>query len=201
MRTIFRPPGRRERAGSRGQALVEFGLVLPLLMVFFLGVADFGRVFADGIALEAAARNSAEAAAQEYLQFCAKYAGGDCSLLVQGDYDDLHALALDVGCRESERLSNVQEAGGVCTNPLIAVCVHDDTTGDTNNCGDEASGAPAECSRMTAAWSPVRSGPPDGRPYVEVRMCYLFDPLVPLTEGWWGDVRLQRENNFAVTNY
>jgi hypothetical protein len=32
-------------------------------------------------------------------------------------------------------------------------------------------------------------------------MCYLFDPLVPLTEGWWGDVRLQRENNFAVTNY
>jgi len=55
--------------------------------------------------------------------------------------------------------------------------------------------------RAGLTWSPFRNGPANGRPYVEVRMCYLFDPLVPLTEGWWGDVRLQRENNFAVTNY
>jgi Flp pilus assembly protein TadG len=185
---------------ERGQALVEFALVLPLLMVFFLGVADFGRVFADGIALEAAARNSAEAAAQEYLQLC----DGDCTTLVQADYDSLHALALEVGCREAERLTNVQAPGGVCTNPVIAVCVHDpNAPGDANNCGQEASAAPAECSRMSDAWSASfpSNWPADGRPYVEVRMCYLFDPLVPLTEGWWGDVRLQRENNFAVTNY
>jgi TadE-like protein len=182
---------------ERGQGLVEFGLVLPLLLVFLLGVADFGRVFADGIALEAAVRNSAEAAAQEYLQLCE----ADCSALVQSDFDNLHALALEVGCREAERLTNVQESGGVCSNPVIAVCVHDDASGDANNCGDEALGAPAECSRMSDAWSPVRNGPAGGRPYVEVRMCYLFKPLIPLTEGWWGNVRLQRENNFAVTNY
>jgi hypothetical protein len=186
---------------ERGQSLVEFGLVLPLLLVFLLGIADFGRVFADGIAVEAAARNSAEAGAQEYLQLCGKYAGGDCSLLVQADYDSLHDLALEVGCREAERLTNVQESGGACTNPLIAVCVHDDNSGDANNCGQEALGAPADCSHMSDAWSASRAGPLDGRPYVEVRMCYLFEPIVPLTEGWWGTVRLQRENNFAVTNY
>jgi hypothetical protein len=186
---------------ERGQALVEFGLVLPLLLVFLLGVADFGRVFADGIALEAAARNSAEAAAQEYLQFCSKYASSDCNLLVQGDYDSLHALALEVGCREAERLTNVQETAGTCTNPVIAVCIHDDNSGDANDCGQEAAGAPAECSRMSDPWSAVRAGPVDGRPYVEVRMCYLFEPLVPLTDRWWGSIRLQKENNFAVTNY
>jgi hypothetical protein len=175
--------------------------VLPLLLVFLLGVADFGRVFADGIALEAATRNSAEAAAQEYMQLCSQYPGSDCGLLVQGDYDSLHALALEVGCREADRLTNVQETAGNCTNPLIAVCVHDDNTGDATSCGQEALAAPAECSHMSDAWSAVRAGPVDGRPYVEVRMCYLFEPLIPLTKDWWGSVRLQKENNFAVTNY
>ncbi len=188
---------------ERGQGLVEFGLVLPLLLIFLLGVADFGRVFADGIALEAAVRNTAEAAAQEYLQLCSTpgYTNG-CDDLVQGDYDGLHVLALEVGCREAERLTNLQPTGsGACTNPIIAMCVHDDNAGDANNCGQEALGAPLECSRMSDPWSAVRAGPVDGRPYVEVRMCYLFAPMIPLTEGWWGQVRLQRENNFAVQNY
>ena len=173
-------------------------------MVFLLGVADFGRVFADGIALEAATRNSAEAAAQEYLQLCAKY-GGDCTQLAPPEYQGLHDLALEVGCREAERLTNLQETGGgACTNPVIAICIHDDNVpGDASNCGEESlvGNVPAQCTAMDDTWSSVRSGPAEGRPYVEVRMCYLFDPLVPLTENWWGQVWLQRENNFAVTNY
>ncbi len=47
----------------RGQSLVEFALVLPLLLILLLGVADFGRVFAAGITLEAAARNASEVVA------------------------------------------------------------------------------------------------------------------------------------------
>lgn len=199
---------RMRSRSERGQGLVEFGLVLPLLLVFLLGVADFGRVFADGIALEAAVRNSAEAAAQEYLQLCSKpgYTNG-CDDLTPTDYQGLHDLAVEVGCREAERLTNLQETGGgACTNPVIAMCVHDDNSpGDANRCGQEGliGGVPAGCSEMNVAgsWSSVRNGPVDGRPYVEVRMCYLFDPLIPLTESWWGQVRLQRENNFAVTNY
>lgn len=195
---------------ERGQGLVEFGLVLPLLLVFLLGVADFGRVFADGIALEAAVRNSAEAAAQEYLQLCSKPGYGPvelCPDLTPTDYQGLHDLALEVGCREAERLTNLQETGGgACTNPVIAICVHDDINpGDANNCGEEAlvGSVPAGCSEMNdpTSWSSARNQLGEGRPYVEVRMCYLFDPLIPLTENWWGQVRLQRENNFAVTNY
>jgi hypothetical protein len=182
-------------------------------MFFLLGIADFGRVFADGIALEAATRNAAEAAAQEYLQLCSKpgYANA-CEDLTISDYNGLHGLALDVGCREAERLTNIQTTGGACTNPVIAICVHDaevpvgpnDIAVD-NGCGAEGldGNVPADCWAMndSTSWSTTRSGPTDGRPYVEVRMCYLFDPLIPLTEQWWGDVRLQRENNFAVQNY
>ena len=50
-------PASRSR---RGQSVVEFALVLPMLLVLLLGVADFGRVFAAGITVEAAARNAAE---------------------------------------------------------------------------------------------------------------------------------------------
>jgi hypothetical protein len=193
----------RDRS-ERGQGLVEFGLVLPLLLVFLLGVADLGRIFADGIALEAAARNTAEAAAQEYLQLCSKPGYVNyCDDLAPSDYQGLHDMAVEVGCREAERLTNLQESGGPCINPIIAVCIHDDNSpGDANNCGEEVtSGVPASCTKMITGWSSARNGPAEGRPYVEVRMCYLFDPLIPLTEKWWGDVRLQRENNFTVTNY
>src|SRR5690606_20209344 len=43
----------RTRRPERGQSLVEFALVLPMLLVLLLGIADFGRVFAAGILLEA----------------------------------------------------------------------------------------------------------------------------------------------------
>jgi hypothetical protein len=213
LRSLIRPRRRWGARSARGQGLVEFGLVLPLLLVFLLGVADFGRVFSDGIALEAATRNSAEAATQEYLQLCSKY-GGDCGLLTQPDYDGLHDLALDVGCRETERLTNRDEPPyvGDCTaSPnlpfWIATCIHDDSLpGDANSCGQDelpTGNVPVGCRAINdlSSWTSVRAGPTEGRPYVEVRMCYHFDPLIPLTETWWGSIWLQRENNFAVTNY
>ena len=53
---------------ARGQSLVEFALLLPLLLVILLGVADFGRVFQAGIMMESATRAAAEAGAVEYLR-------------------------------------------------------------------------------------------------------------------------------------
>ena len=193
---------RRSRS-ERGQGLVEFALVLPLLMVFLLGVADFGRVFADGIALEAGARDSAEAAAQEYLQLCRKYVSTDptCANGLQtADYASLHALVRQVGCRESERLTNLVAPGGNCTNPTFALCIHDDNQGDLG-CGQEAPAPGGPCYEMDATWSRTRFGPVGGRPYAEVRVCYRFDPLFTFAFGNFGTVWLQKANTFAVTNY
>ena len=183
---------------SRGQSLVEFALVLPLLLILLLGVADFGRIFTAAIASEAAVRNAAEAAALEYLQLDNQ--DGTPGNLTQAQYDQLRALSQDVGCREAERLPGRTMTGGVCTMPWFAICVHDNAAADAN-CGQNHGSAPAACSAMANTWSPVRSGPTDGRPYVEVRLCYRFDPLMTLALGNWGSVWLQKENNFAVTDY
>lgn len=212
LRSLFRQRRRWGHAETRGQALVEFGLVLPLLMVLLLGITDFGRVFQAGIAEEAAVRNAAEAAAEQYNQYLQCGTGNPdptCSGLTDTTrYDALHAEALRVACKEAERMpSRVVDGSGNCTMPITAVCIHDTSGGDTG-CGQEAAGAPAECSEMTnPSWNPSRTSPTEaadpygGRPYVEVRMCYRFDPLFSFALGGWGSVWLQKANYFVVTNY
>ena len=45
---------------GRGQAVLEFALVAPVLMALALGVVDFGRVYASAVTIEAAAREAAD---------------------------------------------------------------------------------------------------------------------------------------------
>lgn len=189
----------------RGQSVVEFALVLPMLLVLFLGIADFGRVFAAGITIEAAARNGAEAAAQEYLQI-----RRSSSAPTSADYTRIHAEAAETVCEEAAALSNKAASGGVCTMPAAAACIHDfpgELPGYTQ-CGLGASAAPAECGVMHAAW-PATAPPSGGLPYVEVRVCYLFTTLINLQDlqlpfGWGlslGDIYLERSRIFTVADY
>jgi hypothetical protein len=194
---------------ERGQSLVEFALVLPLLLVVLLGVADFGRVFTASITVEAAARNGAEAAAQEYLQLSQKSGG----VLNAADYAALHKVALDAVCAESEPLPNKVVVGGNCTMPLTAVCIHD---GVDPGCGSEKDPSVTQCTGVNnvTTWTNANSGPllgspPTALPYVEVRLCYRFTTLfnlgnMELPFGWslsLGDIWLQRDREFAVANY
>jgi Flp pilus assembly protein TadG len=48
-------PGRSRR--TRGQAMVEFTLILPLLMLLILGIYQFGQTYADYIQVTNAARD------------------------------------------------------------------------------------------------------------------------------------------------
>src|SRR6266487_4704851 len=100
---------RRGASGSRdphGQAMVEFGLVLPLLLVFLLGVVDFGRVFSAGITMEAAARNGAEAVALERLHNPPATPGDPVY------YQALHDLVARTVCHEARSLpSTTYDAG------------------------------------------------------------------------------------------
>lgn len=50
----------------RGQALVEFALVLPLLLLLILGAMDFARMFSTKITLTNAAREGAYYMAYNY---------------------------------------------------------------------------------------------------------------------------------------
>jgi len=190
----------------RGQSLVEFALVLPILVVLLLGVADFGRVFHAGIVTEAAARNAAEAAAQEYLQLRRA-----TTAMTASDFDRVHDVALATICDEAQRLPGRATSGGVCTMPAAGICIHDDPgelAAYGPRCGADAATAPTECGRLHSLWpsTPPATG---SLPWVEVRVCYEFTTLfnlqaLELPFGWGlsiGDIWLQRDRSFTVADY
>jgi hypothetical protein len=186
----------------RGQTLVEFALVLPMLLVLLLGIVDFGRVFASGITVEAMARNSAEAGAQEYLQ--ARRAASPAQP-AGSEYAAVHARVQEVACEEAKTLANRAASGGTCTMPVIGSCIHDEWG---SHCSAPSGGVSSACSVMTP-WPPTLASQPGGLPYVQVTTCYQFTTLINLSDlrlplGWsltLGDVWLQRERVFTVADY
>jgi hypothetical protein len=178
-----------------------------MLLVLLLGVADFGRVFSAGITMEAAARNAAEAAAQEYLQL----SRGATLPLPVGDYQRLHDVAVESACEEAVKLPGYVAGSPHCSMPAIAVCVHD---GYDPLCAGEAGGAPGNCSSIHAMPSSPANAGPDGAnggrlPNVEVRTCYRFTTLfnladlsLPFGNGLsLGEIWLQKDRTFTVASY
>lgn len=198
------PHEHRDR--GRGQSLVEFALVLPLLLVLLLGLADFGRVFAAGITMEAAARNAAEVAAQEYLQN-----RRDSVPASTDDFDRIRRMALERLCAEADPLPNQAAAGLTCSMPAAAVCIHDSADELVNyggQCGAGAFAAPGECTSLHDPWP--ASAPATGQlPWVEVRACYRFTTIFNLEdlrmpfggELNLGTIWLQRDRSFTVADY
>ncbi len=173
-----------------------------MLLMLFIGVADFGRVFSTGITLEASTRNAAERAAQEYLQL-----RREPTPPTAAELDAVQATAADSVCSESVLLTS----GGGC--PPVATCIHDNASELANyggRCGAGSAAAPIECQNMHAAWPltvPIETGtPPVELPWVEVRTCYHFQTTItvalPLGTGFnVGDVWLQRDRSFVVGAY
>lgn len=54
---------RKLRRGAGGQSLIEFAFILPLFMLLFMAIVQFGAFFAGLLALNAAAREGARLAA------------------------------------------------------------------------------------------------------------------------------------------
>jgi hypothetical protein len=191
----------------RGQSLVEFALLLPLLLVILLGVADFGRVFQAGIVMESASRAAAEAGALEYLRTL------EIREANPGDpayYGRIHDVASEAACQEARILPNTTYSGGTCpTWPAVVVCVHDADSVDPLCDGSPASGysaGPPECNGMSAGWSTAEDS--QGNDYVEVRVCYRFTTLfnlnlsLPFGAGISvGELYIQRTAAFTVADY
>ena len=99
---------RPSRRVSRGQALAEFALVLPLVLGLVGAGIDFARVFEGSMTLQTASRNAAEAAAYESTTLA-----------------EAQATARVVVCPAAQRLPGfVAGSGGdvaTCANPTVAV--------------------------------------------------------------------------------
>ena len=59
---------RDQRAGSRGQALIELALILPILLFLLLGALDLGRAFYSTITVASAAKEAALSASADGAQ-------------------------------------------------------------------------------------------------------------------------------------
>jgi hypothetical protein len=188
--------------------MAEFALVVPILIILFVSIADFGRIFATEINIEAASRDAAEVGANQYL---AKPPGpldvpapaGQASY-----YGPLHDQIAKVVCAEMRDQFNTDydSASRTCpTMPLVLVCIHDSQ--DTN-CGTPAFGVlpssvPPGCADMTSA---LAAGPtPDQqlsvRRWVEVKTCYRFTTLVNVPLVSFGEFWLERTRQFTIPCY
>jgi hypothetical protein len=198
---------RRESARPiRGQSTAEFVLIAPILLLLLVAIADFGRVFATGVAVEAATRNAAELAAEDYVRNPPgvqtvlprdRLAAPAPTSGYNSYYDDLALKAAKTVCVELRNLPNTtyNSADGSCGSwPIVRVCVHDQTSNNANNhCGQSITGfdpsPPAECTTLPPpgdpSWDPSMTGGgngPGGDPsrYVEVRVCYPFTTILSL---------------------
>jgi hypothetical protein len=201
---------------------VEFVLVAPILLFLLVGTADFGRVFASGVVVEAAARNAAEVVAEEYL----RNPPGDPSLSAaqrlavpaptsgnQPYYDDLALKAAQTVCAEMRSLPNTTYSAGdgSCpTWPVVRVCVHDQSVNNSNNhCGNPITpgfdaSPPSECDQLPPpgdpTWDPsMIGGGTSGEPsrYVEVRVCYPFTTILNFP-GVPNRILFQRTRMFTI---
>jgi len=196
---VRRYPTRTSRT-SRGQSLVEFTLILPIMLIILLVVGDFGRLFAAGITVESAARNAAEVAAAEYNQ---------ALLLPTIDYTAVHRAAWSSVCDEASKLPNATPGGtGECDGLPTVVCVHDGADGQCGNRYNAASGTPAGCPTVLGGTSNGISTS-DGTRYVEVIVCYRFNTIFSMTlptiggplSALGGDFFLERSRVFSVADY
>jgi cell division septation protein DedD len=200
--------------------MVEFALVLPMLLVLFLGITDFGRVFQSGIVIEAAARDAAEIVAEEYR----RNPPGGIPMLdpappgVDAYYQPLHDLGARTACREARLLPNttyvpddpatlaideeacIDSVDPAASMPLILVCIHDN---EDTLCDEPAFGAtiPPECSDLLDPMTPMMEGGTETSRYVEVRICYRFTTLFNFPLLSLDDVWLQKDRAFTVAYY
>jgi Flp pilus assembly protein TadG len=187
--------------------VVEFAFVIPILLMVFIAIADFGRIFAASIAIEAATRNAAEATANRYLS---DKPGGTLVPLDQpappGDpayYGPLHTYAASVVCAElrDQPNTNYDSLTSTCPDmPVVMVCVHDSQ--DTNCAATSSPGSapvPAECTVFTPTPTSDQLG--TRARWVEVRTCYHFTALLSIPLFSLGDFWLQRTNEFTIPCY
>jgi hypothetical protein len=180
--------------------------------MMFLAIADFGRIFASSIAIEAATRDAAEATANRYVSTPPGMLATPPVTLAQpapaGDssyYGPLHSYAAGVVCAElrDQPATNYDALTNSCPDmPIVMVCVHD---GQDTDCGSVASPGsapiPAGCALFNPAPTNVQlSSQPNAR-WVEVRTCYHFTAIINTPLFSLGDFWLQHTNDFTIPCY
>lgn len=106
---------RAPNARDRGQSLVEFALILPVLLILFLAVADLARIYTTMVTIESAAREAADHGAWDEA-----FWAGDCTDSTTNCGKTL-AQMTERACLASRDLPDYVGPDDACTNPSMTV--------------------------------------------------------------------------------
>ena len=173
--------------GDRGQSVVEFALVLPIMVILLFAIIDFARIYTTMLSVESAAR---EAADYGTTLGAGKWQDGTP---VSATLDEMERRA----CVASSNLSDYTDpdgdpATGNCTNPAFDFCVQPtdfapcDPFDPTDGCED-----------------PLREPPCR----VKVTLTYEFHVIAPVNFQIMGAsiglpslITVERDSTFAITD-
>lgn len=172
-------PPRRDRRS--GQSVTEFAIIVPVMMLILLGIADFGRLFASAVAVEAAGREAAD------------YGAFDASFWAP--------VNLTTTIAEMERRACTAAAGSHLEGYATTDATNATCTNPTFSCELERNGASTDCAGSGGFTNGVDCSDPLTEPpcTVHVRMTYEFDTLLPAGPVS-GTIEIVRDSRFRISN-
>jgi Flp pilus assembly protein TadG len=189
MPASFRRPLRpltRRRTASRGQSVVEFALVLPIMVLVLLATVDFARVYTTMMNVESAAR---EAADYGTTLGAGKWQAG---APMDGTVAEMQRRACVAASDLPDYADSDTDPANGCTNPAFAYCMTP-TTGGTCGPVDPVDGCEI----------PTRPQPCT----VTVTLTHVFRLFAPLNIqvggsefGFPSTITIVRDSTFAMTD-
>src|SRR5450759_5093355 len=153
---------RKGNSGQKGQALIEFALILPLLFLLVVNVVNFGGLFSAWITVTHATRSAAQ-----YAVTGPAYLGYGAANGMQSTATNADILKLLTNCTAVPH-------GDMCSLPnrpsiIVRVCTN-------NSSGTPAFQAPGTCLSSAADPEPATSV------VATVDVSYRYCPLIPFWE-------------------
>lgn len=178
--TAFRH--RRASHGERGQSLVEFALVLPIMAVLLLAIGDFARLYTTMITIESAAREPA-----------------DFATLLQSQWDETTPPPPDDN--RSKTVAEMERRACTASSHLPEYDGAADNTTCTNPTFSYELLPPGGLGESACA-DPAVITPTDTPCNVKVTLTYVFDLIVPVSLlGLDPTYTFQRTATFAISDF
>ena len=173
-----RLPRRRDRRRSRGQSLVEFALVLPILLIMFLAIADLARLYTTMMGVESAAREAADYGA---------FYTHNWETTPVDNRSLTEAEMVRRACIAASDLPDYEGPDDACTNPSVVGINLIEPPGVT------------DCSAVPREDEPC---------WVEVTLSHTFHLIVPMslqfgdtTLGIPGELTFERSSTYAMSDF
>lgn len=174
---------------DRGQSVVEFALVLPIMLVLLLAVLDFSRIYTTMTAVESAAREAADygttLGAEKWQP------GSPAAATVAEMVKRACTAASDL---PDYRDGDTDPANG-CSSPDVDICLSPTAGGPCYHVADLPSGAACD--------DPLRTNPCT----VTVTLTHTFDIISPFNIEFLGvrigipdSITFSRDSTFAMTD-